>query len=198
MEHLPPSPRRRRVLLCATGSVASVKIPQLAIALSKIYHVKILLTKSSEHFVFKVSKTYDQSSWQAQWLQMLESVSKECDSEHGTSSPVIHVDEDEWKYEKVGDPVLHIELRKWADILLIAPMSANTLAKVAQGLSDNLVTCVARAWDVSKPFVVCPAMNTQMWVHPLTHQHVTLLRQIFQCVRKYFLFFEFSLLCPIL
>ena len=129
---------------------------------------------------------------------MLESVSKECDSEHGTSSPVIHVDEDEWKYEKVGDPVLHIELRKWADILLIAPMSANTLAKVAQGLSDNLVTCVARAWDVSKPFVVCPAMNTQMWVHPLTHQHVTLLRQIFQCVRKYFLFFEFSLLCPIL
>ena len=43
----------------------------------------------------------------------------------------------EWK--KMGDPVLHIELRKWADIFVIAPMDANTLAKVSSGLCDNLL-----------------------------------------------------------
>ena len=42
----------------------------------------------------------------------------------------------------MGDPVLHIELRRWADCLVIAPLSANTLAKCAQGLCDNLLTCV--------------------------------------------------------
>ena len=44
----------------------------------------------------------------------------------------------------VGDPVMHIELRRWADCLVIAPLSANTLAKAAQGLCDNLLTCVVR------------------------------------------------------
>lgn len=43
------------------------------------------------------------------------------------------VDEDDWReWKRVGDPVLHIQLRSWADLLLIAPLSANTLAKVAQ------------------------------------------------------------------
>ena len=40
-----------------------------------------------------------------------------------------------------GDPVLHIELRRWADLLLIAPLDANTLAKIAGGLCDNLLVC---------------------------------------------------------
>ncbi len=69
-----------------------------------------------------------------------------------------------------GDAVLHIELRKWADVFLIAPLSANTLAKLAGGQCDNLLTCVARAWDFAqrRPFVVAPAMNTLMWTHALT------------------------------
>ena len=54
-------------------------------------------------------------------------------------------DEEEWReWKVVGDPVMHIELRRWADCLVIAPLSANTLAKVAQGLCDNLLTCVVR------------------------------------------------------
>lgn len=49
-------------------------------------------------------------------------------------------DADEWgKWHKKGDPVLHIDLRKWADICLIAPLSANTLAKISNGLCDNLL-----------------------------------------------------------
>ena len=51
----------------------------------------------------------------------------------------------------------HIELRKWADILVIAPLSANTLAKMAQGLCDNCLTSVVRAWNWSKPLLVSTA-----------------------------------------
>jgi phosphopantothenoylcysteine decarboxylase len=71
------------------------------------------------------------------------------------------------------DGVLHVELARAADILLIAPLSANTLAKLALGLCDNLVTLVARCWPVGvKPMLVAPAMNTNMWAHPVTRGHL--------------------------
>eukprot|EP00882_Tetradesmus_deserticola_P031716 GHRQ01035878.1.p1 GENE.GHRQ01035878.1~~GHRQ01035878.1.p1 ORF type:complete len:167 (-),score=6.84 GHRQ01035878.1:971-1471(-) len=64
-------------------------------------------------------------------------------------------DEAEWhEWSKVGDPVMHIELRRWADVLIIAPLSANSLAKLANGMCDNLVTCIARAWDFTRPLLV--------------------------------------------
>lgn len=83
-------------------------------------------------------------------------------------------DEKEWlMWEKLGDEVLHIELRRWADAFVIAPLSANTLAKLANGLCDNALTCTARAWDPSEaPLIAAPAMNTVMWEHPLTSQQI--------------------------
>ncbi|KAL8513525.1 hypothetical protein ACS0TY_012843 [Phlomoides rotata] len=55
---------------------------------------------------------------------------------------VLYTDEDEWSTLKnICDTVFHIELRKWADIMVIAPLLANTLAKIAGGLFDNLLTC---------------------------------------------------------
>jgi len=82
-------------------------------------------------------------------------------------------DHNEWKDYLPGSPVLHIELRNWADVLLIAPLSANTLAKIANGYADNLLTSVVRAWDRTKPVIFAPAMNTQMWEHPVTEDHIT-------------------------
>nr|XP_018866427.1 phosphopantothenoylcysteine decarboxylase isoform X4 [Gorilla gorilla gorilla] len=79
-----------------------------------------------------------------------------------------------WKSR--SDPVLHIDLRRWADLLLVAPLDANTLGKVASGICDNLLTCVIRAWDRSKPLLFCPAMNTAMWEHPITAQQVDQLK----------------------
>ncbi|XP_077905415.1 phosphopantothenoylcysteine decarboxylase isoform X5 [Ictidomys tridecemlineatus] len=79
-----------------------------------------------------------------------------------------------WKHR--SDPVLHIDLRRWADLMLVAPLDANTLGKVASGICDNLLTCVIRAWDRSKPLLFCPAMNTVMWEHPLTAQQVDQLK----------------------
>ena len=58
----------------------------------------------------------------------------------------------EWRaWKTVGDPVLHIDLRRWADVLLIAPLSANTLAKLANGMCDNLLTCVVGPGRYPKP-----------------------------------------------
>ena len=71
----------------------------------------------------------------------------------------------------------HIELRKWADQLVIAPLSANTLAKLAHGMCDNLLTSVVRAWDRTKPIVIAPAMNTHMWDHPATTEHLAALQR---------------------
>nr|XP_045251744.1 phosphopantothenoylcysteine decarboxylase isoform X7 [Macaca fascicularis] len=81
-----------------------------------------------------------------------------------------------WMWKSRSDPVLHIDLRRWADLLLVAPLDANTLGKVASGICDNLLTCVIRAWDRSKPLLFCPAMNTAMWEHPITAQQVDQLK----------------------
>lgn len=56
--------------------------------------------------------------------------------------------------------------------MVIAPLDANTMAKIANGLCDNLLTCTVRAWDMKKPLLFCPAMNTFMWEHPITSSHV--------------------------
>ncbi len=90
--------------------------------------------------------------------------------------------------------MLHIELRKWADLLLIAPLSANSLAKLSAGLCDNLLvlpadqTCVFRAWDFSRlasktaalrfPVICAPAMNTLMWDSPFTAKQLQTLRDL--------------------
>ena len=90
--------------------------------------------------------------------------------------------DEEWQdWNHLGDAVLHIDLRNWADLLLLAPLSAHSLAKVATGLCDDTLSCVVRAWDFGytsgccckgKPLVLAPAMNTAMWEHPLTRQQL--------------------------
>ncbi len=92
----------------------------------------------------------------------------------------VWTDADEWpnaEYQK-DMPVEHIRLRDWADALVIAPLSANTLAKMASGICDNLLTCIWRAWESHKPIVLAPAMNTNMWTHPFTQMHLDKLQEL--------------------
>ncbi|XP_045215386.1 phosphopantothenoylcysteine decarboxylase-like [Mercenaria mercenaria] len=137
--------KKINVLICCTGSVAALKIPEIvARLLQEKIEVKVVTTDRALHF-------FDSST---------------------LSIPVL-TDADEWKaWTKRGDPVLHIDLRKWADILVIAPLDANTLAKISNGICDNLLTCVVRAWDLKKPLFFAPAMNTYMWEHPLTYEQI--------------------------
>lgn len=69
----------------------------------------------------------------------------------------------------------HIELARWADVILVAPASANCLAKFAQGLADDLLSTLYLVADV--PVIVCPAMNHSMWHHPATQRNCEVLRQ---------------------
>ena len=81
--------------------------------------------------------------------------------------------------------MLHIELKNVAEALIIAPLSANTLAKMSNGISDNLLTCVFRAWpylkqedgqwQITKPVLVAPAMNSNMYEHPITEKQIKIL-----------------------
>lgn len=140
-----------KILLGVTGSVAAIKTPELYRALCAAGHtVTVVATQASLYF-------FDPA---------------EIGREH------VVLDEDEWPGRTTGrrwqrdDPVLHIELRRRSDLLVIAPLDANTLAKLAQGLADNCLTCVWRAWDTQRPVVLAPAMNTLMWDHPLTRRHL--------------------------
>jgi len=149
------------VLLGVTGSVAAIHTPDLFASLKQAGHkVKVVATDAALYF-------FDPA--------LLDPV----DRQRPKRNPeVVVVDADEWPrrgegglYERT-DTVLHIELRRWADLLLIAPLDANTLAKLAVGLADNCLTCVWRAWDRARPLILAPAMNTLMWEHPLTAQHL--------------------------
>lgn len=116
-----------------------------------ILQIKVITTKNAKHFIER--------------------------SELAVKVPIFD-DNDEWQmWSKRDDPVLHIELGKWADVMLIAPLDANTLAKMATGVCDNLLLCTTRAWDFQKPLFFCPAMNTRMWDHPITEQQIATLRQ---------------------
>ncbi|PKU81245.1 Phosphopantothenoylcysteine decarboxylase [Dendrobium catenatum] len=173
-QELPVGPR---ILLAASGSVAAIKFENLCRTFMEWGEVRAVVTKSSLHFIDKSALP---------------------------SSVILYTDDDEWSsWKKIGDDVLHIELRKWADILVIAPLSANTLAKVsfqtlvlnaildflcswvaiptgkiAGGLCDNLLTCIVRAWDFSKPLYVAPAMNTSMLNNPFTRRHLNTIGEL--------------------
>lgn len=68
--------------------------------------------------------------------------------------------------------MLHIELRKWADLLCVAPLSADFLAKIVNGLVNGLLGGVVRAWENDKKWIVAPAMNTAMWEKRITADHI--------------------------
>jgi phosphopantothenoylcysteine decarboxylase len=146
-----------RLILGVTGSVAAIKAPELLAALRRAGHeVRIVATGPALYFVRP------------------DELDAPSDGREGPAGRLLLRDEDEWPapgYRR-GDPVLHIELRNWADLLIVAPLDANTLAKFALGISDNFLSCIFRAWDFAKPVFLAPAMNTLMWQSPVTLRHL--------------------------
>jgi phosphopantothenoylcysteine decarboxylase len=143
-----------QIVLGVTGSVAALRVPALYASLRGAGHrVRVVATSLSLHF-------FDPSELAVDPFDPL-------------GGPVFR-DADEWAGARWrrDDPVLHIEFRRWADLLVVAPLDANTLAKLALGFSDNFLTCLYRAWDFQKPVVLAPAMNTLMWESPVTKRHL--------------------------
>ncbi len=137
-----------RVLLGVTGSVASVLGEKLVDAFEVNHEVKVVQTDSSRRILDLAGSKYQVIS-----------------------------EKDEWSWRRVGDPIQHIELREWMDILVIAPLSANTLGKMVHGICDNLLLSIWLAAG-NKPVVVAPAMNTQMWMHPIVVMNTHVLRSL--------------------
>ena len=85
----------------------------------------------------------------------------------------IFTDQSEWQITKgLNEQSLHLDLVQWAEIFIISPLDANTLGKISSGICDNLLTCVARAWDLHKPLLFCPEMNTRQFLHPITNKQI--------------------------
>jgi len=125
----PPATRRPRILLGATGSVATVKVPKLAVQLKAFADVRVVATERGRFFLGK-ARTYDGAAYGAFEQAQIEVLS----------------DDDEWvRWNAVGDPVLHVDLREWADLLLIAPLGANTLAKLANSCVEIKILRRVRA-----------------------------------------------------
>ncbi len=126
-----------KVLLLITGSIAAVRIPLLVSQLVKDnYEIKCVVSENAEKLIQPVA------------LSIL------------SRNPCIS-DKDQWSYLKSRP--LHIDLCDWADVLIIAPLTAATLSKWVTGNADGLISSILIAND--KPIIVAPAMNSKMWLN---------------------------------
>jgi phosphopantothenoylcysteine decarboxylase/phosphopantothenate--cysteine ligase len=151
-----------RILLGVSGGIAAYKALEFARLAMKAGHaVRVIQTEASTRFVGPASFAGI------------------------TGAPVLLT---EWEPDALrgafpGDPVpahaplSHLELAARADVLLIAPASANTVAKLAHGHADNLLCAAALARSPSRPLVVAPAMNSAMYEHAATQANLALLRE---------------------
>ncbi|PLW13912.1 hypothetical protein PCANC_08204 [Puccinia coronata f. sp. avenae] len=151
--------KKINVLIAASGSVAAIKLPLIIKELSQYerLEVQVVTTQSALHFFQPSQLVNDKGELVKVWT-----------------------DDQEWKsWSKISDPIVHIELRRWADVILVCPCSANTLAKISNGLCDNLLTSLIRATNPKDtPVIIFPSMNTLMYDHPLTQKQIRVIEEI--------------------
>lgn len=139
-----------KIILGVTGSIAAHKAADLASLLTKAKcDVRTVMTADAQRFITPLPfKTL-------------------------TRNPVVTdlYDEDEgWK-------PTHIELADAADLLIIAPATANVIAKLAHGIADDALTCIALALNPRAKMLIAPAMNGKMWLHAATQANVSALKK---------------------
>lgn len=137
------------IVLGVTGSIAAHKAADLASLLTKKdFDVRVVMTADAQKFISALPfKTLSRN-------------------------PVItdlYDEEEGWK-------PAHIRLADEADLLVIAPATANTIAKLALGLANDALTCIALALNPDARILIAPAMNGRMWLHPATQANVETLR----------------------
>jgi len=138
----------KTIVLGVTGSIAAHRAADLASLLTKAgHHVRVVMTADAQRFITPLPfKTL-------------------------ARHPVItdlYDEADGWKPQ-------HIELADAADLLLIAPATANILAKLAHGIANDALSCIALALNPAAPLLLAPAMNGKMWLHPATQANVATL-----------------------
>jgi len=139
----------KNVVLGITGSIAAYKAAELTSLLTRQdCDVHVVMTADALHFITPLPfKTLSRN-------------------------PVVtnlYDEEEGWK-------PTHIKLADEANLLLVAPATANTLAKMALGLADDALSCIVLALNPQAKLVIAPAMNGKMWLHPATQQNVATLK----------------------
>lgn len=135
-----------KILLCVTGGIAAYKAIDLASQLTKSgFEVKIALTKNAQRFVSALS-----------------------------FSAIINQGVHTNLFEN-SDPIPHIHLADWADLTIVAPATANIIAKAAQGIGDDLVSTILLSQP--KPVLFVPAMNVHIYEHPATQNNLKILKE---------------------
>ncbi|MFL6563119.1 MAG: bifunctional phosphopantothenoylcysteine decarboxylase/phosphopantothenate--cysteine ligase CoaBC, partial [Bacillus sp. (in: firmicutes)] len=138
----------KKILLCVTGGIAVYKAAALTSKLVQTgAHVKVILSESAQKFVTPLT------------FQAL-------------SRNEVYVDTFE---EKNPGVIAHIDLADWADLILAAPATANTIAKLACGIADNMITTTLLA--ATSPVWIAPAMNVHMYDHPAVKRNLSLLAE---------------------
>lgn len=139
-----------KILLCVTGSISCYKAAELASLLVKNGNeVKVVATEDALRFVGKA--TFE-----------------------GLTKSKVYTDM--WTNE--NEPIAHITLsQKWADAIFVYPASADTINKLAAGIADNLLGALFLANNFQKPFIVSPAMNSNMLLHPATQKSLQTLKE---------------------
>ncbi|MEO2074993.1 MAG: bifunctional phosphopantothenoylcysteine decarboxylase/phosphopantothenate--cysteine ligase CoaBC [Bacillus sp. (in: firmicutes)] len=138
----------KKILLCVTGGIAVYKAAALTSKLVQAgAQVKVILSESAEKFV--TSLTFQALSRNEVYTNTFE--------------------------EKNPQVIAHIDLADWADLILVAPATANTIAKLAQGIADNMITTTLLA--ATAPVWIAPAMNVHMYDHPAVKKNIATLAE---------------------
>ena len=136
----------KNILLGVSGSIASYKACEIVRHFQKKgANVRVTMTPSAKEFVGELT------------FKAL------------TNHEVLS----DWKDGQTG--LEHIYWARWADVFVIAPASANTIAKLRMGITDNFLTSLALAYD--RPIVIAPAMNTKMYENPATAENIEVLKE---------------------
>ncbi|MFH1049844.1 MAG: bifunctional phosphopantothenoylcysteine decarboxylase/phosphopantothenate synthase [bacterium] len=143
--------KNRKILLGVTGSIAAYKSPLLVREFVKAgASVNVVMTESAKHFVTKT---------------VLSNLS---------GNPVVCDMFDEALQDKGA---WHIQLAHWCDLMLIAPCTATTIARLATGLCDTALSTLALALPKDNKLIISPAMDSTMWENPITQKNIQTLKQ---------------------
>jgi phosphopantothenoylcysteine decarboxylase len=142
---------KRTVILGVTGSIAAYKAADVASQLNRLGHeVFCVMTKDATQFITPLT------------LQTL--------SRHPVRVDMFAESENEWL-------PTHIAVADIADLFVVAPATANVIAKLAHGIADDALTTIALALCPETKVLIAPAMNSKMWLHPATQENVKILKK---------------------
>ena len=134
-----------KILVGITGGIAIYKVAQLVSNLSKLHEVKVIMSKSAQEFMS---------------IEVFQALTKH----------KVYTDVFETYHEDGEELIAHVELAKWADIIVLAPATANIIGKFANGIADDMLSTTLMA--ARTPILIAPAMNTFMLNSPATRQNM--------------------------